>query len=464
MGVSERVLREVSEHRGAPSGVSPGKRVLVVTFDFPPNRTSAVYRMVGLTRYLPQLGWQPTVLTIAGGDFAQEPGLLEKLPPGVEVVRTKLLRVDRWERGTADAIRSVGGLQQPEAGKRVPRRTDRLLRSLGNFLRSTVYFPDQTVGWIPYALSKAIRLHRRQKFDLVYTTTPPRSAPIIGLLLKSLLGVPLVTEFMDPWYPPSRPIRRWAEDRVQALLARRSDRVVVMLQQHGEDLRRQYALSAGKVAVVRNGFFEEDFASMERVEPKHLDPAYIHVSHFGTIYPGNQGKFFVALRQLVEEHPELKNKIRLHLIGFPCEEVVGYTKEEQLKDMIEVHGFLPRREDTLEMMLASDCLLLFWGRPDFSRLAIAGKTYDYLRSGRPVLAVSGSGGGVAELIEQGEAGWVAPPDDVGGIKKVLIRAFNTLQKQRHKGVPRPEYVAQFRWEQLAGQLASTFEEAQRHDS
>src|SRR5580704_5118326 len=95
------------------SGSSPRKtrRVLVVSYDFPPNRTSAVYRMTGLTKYLPDFGWLPTVLTIRAGENTQEPKLLEKLPPSVEVIRTQLIRINGWENRVAKTVAGAGGLQ-----------------------------------------------------------------------------------------------------------------------------------------------------------------------------------------------------------------------------------------------------------------------------------------------------------------------------------------------------------------
>src|SRR5215469_15920677 len=135
------------------------RRVLVVTYDFPPNRTSAVYRMTGLTRSLPQYGWHPTVVTIQSKGVVKEPTLLEKLPPEVVIVRTKSLRINAWEDDVASAIHSVGGLRSKTNGTRKQWRFDSVLRSFAAFVRSTVYFPDDTVGWIPYALATAIKLH-----------------------------------------------------------------------------------------------------------------------------------------------------------------------------------------------------------------------------------------------------------------------------------------------------------------
>ena len=436
--------------------------MLVITYDFPPNRTSAVYRMTGLTRSLPQYGWHPTVLTIQGRGVVQEPALLEKLPPEVEIVRTKFVRINAWEDDVAGAIHGVGGLRSDSNKANNGRPFDSILRTFAAFVRSTLYFPDDTVGWIPYAFSAAIKLHRKRPFDVIYTTAPPRSAPIVGLLLKYVFGIPLVTELMDPWYPPSRPIRRKSEEWLQSRLLRKSERVVVMVRQHAEELVRFFNLRAEKFVVVRNGFFEEDFAAIEDLEPNELDPAFFHLSHFGTLYPGNQGNFFIALAELVKEHPELKNLIRLHLFGFPCEDVVRYAKESELIEITEFHEFIPMREKAQRMMRSSDCLVVCWGRPDFSRLAIAGKTYDYLRVGRPILAVTAAGGGIEELVQQGQAGWVVPPDDIEGIKRILREVFSDLRKKRLTGPPRPEYVAQFQWDRLAESLARAFEEARAH--
>jgi glycosyltransferase involved in cell wall biosynthesis len=372
-------------------------------------------------------------------------------------VRTRYLRISGWENSTASAVRGLGGLRSAPTDTQQP-RFDRYLRFLGELMRSTLYFPDDTVGWVPFGLAKAIQLHRDQPFDLVYTTSPPRSAPLIGLLLKILYGVPWVSEFMDPWYPPKGRLRRKSEDRLQALLVRKADRVVVMVKQHAEELRRLFNIPAEKLAVVRNGFFEEDFASAEITEKDVLCPGFLHLSHFGTIYPENSGSFFPALTELVRECPELKERLRVNIVGYPSENVLRYASEGELKDIIQIHGFIQDRAEVLQMMRASHCLLLFWGRPDFSRLAVAGKTYDYLRVGRPILAATHEGG-VKELVEEARAGWVVPPDNTEAIKQALKAVIGDHQENGLPRPPRPEFVAQFRWDRLAANLARVFQEA-----
>jgi glycosyltransferase involved in cell wall biosynthesis len=458
MSLSERILSESSGAPSAPLRMAwKTRRVLVVSFDFPPRRTSAVYRMTGLTRSLPQLGWQPTVLTIRTDMGKQEPKLVEKLPAGVRVVRTKYFRIDRWEQRTHKAIQDAGGLRsKPDSGQ--PGR-DRYVRSFGKLLRSTLYFPDETVGWVPHGLLGAISLHRREPFDAVYTTSPPRAASVIGLFLKIICGIPWIYEYMDPWYPPEGRMRTRAEHWLQAQLLHKADRVVVMVPQHAEELSRSFAVPAEKLVVVRNGFFEEDFDSLESSNQDSWEPGYCHLSHFGTIYPENAGKFFPALAELLRESPELKKRLRVNIGGHPSEDVLCWANEADLKEVIRLHGFTPDRRDVLRMMRASDCLLLFWGRPDFSRLAVAGKTYDYLRVGRPILAVTCEGG-VQELVEQAQAGQVVAPQDTEAIKRAIRHLIRDKENGGSKSGPwRPEFVAQFCWDRQAETLARAFAEA-----
>jgi len=412
--------------------------------------------MTGLTRSLPQLGWLPTVLTIQSEKGTQEPKLLEKLPADLKVVRTRYWHVDGWENRTHQAIQGAGGLRSTPDNRQPI--FDRHVRALARILRSTLYFPDETIGWVPHALSAAIRLHRQKPFDAVYTTSPPRAASVIGLLLRTLWGIPWICEFMDPWYPPEGRIRRGTENWLQAQLLLKANRVVVMVPQHAQELSQSFAVPSEKFVVVRNGFFEEDFASLEMTR-NLLEPGYIHLSHFGTIYSGNAGRFFPALAELVRESPELKKRLRVNIGGHPSEDVLRWANDADLKEVIRIHEFTPDRADVLRMMRASDNLLLFWARPDFSRLAVAGKTYDYLRVGRPILAVTCEGG-VKELVEGAQAGQVVAPDDTEAIKRALKAVISEHRNSRSRnGLPRPEFVEQFRWDRQAENLARVFDEA-----
>lgn len=473
MGIGTETVQPVET--AAATGTQPAarqpteaRRVLVVSFDFPPARTSAVYRMTGLCKYLVGAGWHPTVLSAFVTEGDSDPALLDRLPPAVRIVRAKYNRIFAWEQAASSAVKKVGALSPTDdKGTYPPARfpsLDRWLRRMGDFLRSCLYFPDHTVGWIPSALGEAIRLHRQQPFDVVYCTSPPRSSLIVGWMMKVLLRARWVLELMDPWYPPpQQPLRRWFEHRLLGRLLRSADAVVVMVPGHAEDLHQTFAVPHEKMTVVRNGFDEDDFRPEPEPEPdaELMPPGFLHFSHFGTVYPENSGLFFPALCELVEERPELRQRLRVNMFGHPYEPFLQrYAQEGPLAGVLRIHGFIPHSR-VLQYMRASDLLLLFWGRSDFSRLAAAGKTYEYLRIGRPIFAVSHAGGGIYQLVKEGEAGWVADPANKETIKQLLCEALEALPTN-HLGPRRPEFVAQFRYENLAGILASVFDKVAAH--
>lgn len=436
------------------------KRVLIVAHDFPPYRTSGVYRMTGLTKYLVRLGWTPSILAaeIRGG--AQDPSLLHRLPPRIEVVRATAPQLPFWEESTAGALKKLGFLGPVSNGHR-GRKRDAFVRKMGAFLRSCIYFPDRAVLWVPFAFAKAIRLQRRRSFQVIYSSGPPRSSALIGLLLRSVLKIPWVLEFRDPWYPSRRPLRRRFEARLHAAVLKHADAVVTVADGHALDLKNVWGVPAEKLNVIRNGFDEDDFRDGQEAESEALPREYFHVSHFGTIYRGNSGSFFPALRELVTECPDLAVRLRVNIIGYPDEEVSRYVNDPELKPFVRVRGFVPHME-ALRIMRASDCLLLFWADPRYSRMAVAGKTYEYLRIGRPILAVTHDGD-MQQLIEQGKAGWVARPDDTAEIKRILKLLLLGFQTEGHRPLSmRNEFAAQFSYESLASKLASVFDKVANH--
>jgi glycosyltransferase involved in cell wall biosynthesis len=435
------------------------KKVLLISFDYPPRRTSAVYRVACFTKYLVRLGWETTVLTVKTlpGDV-EDPELMTKLPATLTIVRTPYLNFRSWEQPAARAVRSAGVLRSPASAHSQP-LLDQFLRDAGDFVQSYLYFPDKTVGWIPYGVLSAVQLQMERRFDLVYSTSPPKTGPIVAYWLKRLLKVPWVAEFRDPWYPHRRPLRRRMEQLLKAELLRNADSVVVISKGNAEDLQGSYGVSADKLTVISNGYDEDDFTGLPESVNGYFPSGYVHLSHFGTVYPRFSGCFFEALLELVREQPDVRNRLRVNIIGFPDEVVERFANEPELKDVIQLQGFIQHSE-ALRAMRASDCLLLFLGHREVGRLSGLGKVYEYLRVGRPILAVAYESG-TKELIEQANAGWVVDPEN----KPAMKDAFGTILRGVEQRIPlpvaRPEFAEQFRYDRLARQLADVLNRVAR---
>ena len=427
------------------------KRILFVTFDFPPRRTSAVYRHVGLNRYLGRYGWLPTILTAqAPHTEAWDPTLLERFPSEIAVVRTAVIPLAGWEAPAGTAIRRLGALKSA-AGDVKQGWLDRSLRSLAEVFQSIAYFPDKTAGWIPIASVKALQLVMEKRFHLVYTSSPPRSAPVVGLLVKLLTGTPWIAEFRDPWYPPQHPIRRRLERWLMARILHKADAVVLISEGLADEMHRGFGVSRSKLHIVSNGFDEMDFASGTEARDSAFAPGFVHLSHFGTVYPRFSGEFFRALSALLQEMPSLRHRLRVNIVGFPDEEVLELKNADPiLRDVIQVYGFMQHRK-AIQAMASSDCLLLFLANAEVSRLSGLGKIYWYLRAGRPILAVTPNGG-TKTILEESGAGWAVEPNDTQAIKEIVRRLASKAENDQ---MPKPvsaDFLAQFRYDKLAGRL------------
>jgi glycosyltransferase involved in cell wall biosynthesis len=457
---------------GPSAGPSLLRRVLLVAYDFPPRRTSGVYRPTAFTKYLPQYGWQPTVLTInSPANAVLDQGLLARVPSSVQVERTGEIRLDRWEDKALQAARSAGGLQPaaPAQGAGVAMLqglVNSTLRQAARLPRSLLYFPDETAGWIPFAFARAVQLHLKHNFDVVYTTHPPKSAHPVGLLLSTLFRVPWVMEFRDPWTIPAGEVskihRRPATRRnalLHQLMQRKASAVVTVTRRHADELHQRFGVDSKKLAMITNGFDEDDFQGLTPDGDGVFDPAFINLAHFGTVYPNFSGQFFRAAAALLERHPEFRDKVRLHVIGYPDAVVEEMTRHETLKRVLVLHKFVPHTR-VLRVMAAADGLLLFYGHEYTSRASVPGKLYEYLRVGRPILAVAFPGG-VEDLINQCRAGWVFRPDDVDGIAAALARLIQSRIHGQDPIVPDASVVSGFRYDRLSQQLAAVFNRVAR---
>ncbi len=439
-----------------PSASAPRKKVLYVTFDFPPRRTSAVYRHVGLNKYLPQFGWRSTILSASShpGE-TEDPGLLQDFPTEIEITRTRNVRLGAWEQPAAKTVRKLGVLRSAPSDAKQS-WLDRSLRQLADVIQNIIHCPDETVGWVPFGFGRALALHLERRFDLLYTSSPPRSAPLIGLLMKFFTGIRWIAEFRDPWHPARYSWRRKFERWLFALLVRKADAVVLISEGLAEEVKTVYGVPPEKVFVVSNGFDESDFERLSPALPNLFPPGFIHLSHFGTIYPGFSGNFFPALQQLFAERPELRQRLRVHLIGYTDDqESRQYLRDGVFGEVLVKHDFLPQA-DALRAMQASDGLLLFLGDPRISRLSGLGKIYWYLRVGRPILAIAPQGG-TRDLMDASHAGWVVHPEDTAGIKRALMECMEECRNGREPRSASRDFVAQFRYDRLAGRLAAVLD-------
>jgi glycosyltransferase involved in cell wall biosynthesis len=413
------------------------RHALFVAFHYPPEASSSgVLRTLKYTRYLGAHGWRVTVLTLQRDAYdVQDPALEAQIPATVRVIRTRYVN------------------------------TKRHLSVRGVHLAATS-IPDRWVGWWPWAVAAGRRVIQQDRVDLVYSTSPHATAHLVAGTLARHAAVPWVTDFRDPWYedppePGTTRMAQWAARRLERSVVRRSARVVASTARLREALAARYpGERRDKFVSIPNGFDEADFAALGPVE--RAGGAELLIVHAGSINSDfrDPRPVFAAIEEAARAGTVDRSRLRFRFLGGgsfgDSPEMARAVAAAGLAGHVEFVARVPY-EQALRAVAAADMVLLLQASADTIDLVPA-KLFEYLRAGRPVLAVVRPGAS-AEALEQVGGGWAVDPRDTGGLRDALATAYAAWQAGRLSELSaRPAELKSFSREHLTAELARQFDQ------
>ena len=290
------------------------------------------------------------------------------------------------------------------------------------------WFPDDKLYWLFPALHKGLALIKRHNIRRIVVSAPPRSAILIAYLLSRLTGAKLVIDFRDPWllrqgYSPDafKPQRLLdLEFKLQARILRHAAAVVTTNDFFRSALLNEYDfLSPDSVHVVHNGYDSADFPPVLPSEAACV----FSISYLGTFYmQRNPENFLRALALFMDEKGLSSADVEVRFVG-DTENASGspvraMIEKNELGDVVSISGKVNYAQALQIMCESSVLLLLAPGQP----YQIPAKTYEYMASGRPVLALT-EAGATAALIASSGCGIAVEPGDIEGIRHALVRLY-----------------------------------------
>ncbi len=403
----------------------------MVAYGFPPLGGSGVQRTLKFTKYLPDYGWQPYVVTVKDppGQAEEEDQLLpEELSPQVRIYRTRSIepaKIFRTLRARVKGIRRLSGVQSHAEGNESSPAAPSKLRWLKIFIDG-LFIPDQQVGWLPFAVLECLRIIRREKIDAIYSTSEPFTDHLIAYVLKKISAKPWVADFRDPWtqYQRHPAYFRWRK-RSDEWLERRflsyADAVVITSDAAADNLVRKYpSLKRDKVFTITNGFDPADFDGLDEGKTGQKF-TIVYTGRFN--YPvSTSPNFLKALERLVSEEKGVKRNLEVIFVGVFGEENRRLVHELGLEEVTNLKGYLPHRE-SLAYLLRGDMLLLTLNSGIGGEVIYPAKVFEYLAAKRPILALVPEGVS-AELVRSTKSGVVVDPDDVEEIKQAIRAAYH----------------------------------------
>lgn len=370
------------------------KRVLMIAFHFPPAAMGSGHlRTLGFARYLPELGWEPAVLSASAKAFPRVDGKnISLIPDNCRVHRAFALDVRRHL--------SIRG-------------------KYPGFLAQ----PDGWASWWPAAVIQGLWLIRHYRVKAIWSTYPIMTAHCIAYTLSRLSGLPWIADFRDPVsssVEAENPFSVTSQQRWERRILRQATRVVVTTPGARRACAARYpdAQRAGKLAVIANGFDDAAFAEMPSPASRQAGTPLV-LLHSGALYPDGRDPFpfFEALARLKAAGKAAPHIFRIVLRASSCE--TRYRQEINRLGLAGIVSLAPpigNREALLEQASA-DALLLFQGS-QFDQ-QIPAKLYEYLRIGRPIFALVGDNGDTAALLREAGGAEVVPIDDVSKIERGL---------------------------------------------
>jgi glycosyltransferase involved in cell wall biosynthesis len=373
-------------------------RVLLVTMYFPPAGGGGVQRPLKFATHLPAHGIETHVLA---PDDPKWIHVDSELQPPTQAWIHRARYLGPRSRKLAEELHGRRGLE----------RVTRQARSLSRRL----LVPDENVGWNLTAIPAAVRIARTEEIDVVLTTSPPNSVHLVGAAVKRTTGARWVADLRDSIAAhPHRRVERAAvrakekiSDQVARLVARQADAIVAASDAIADEARA--LRPQGVVAPILNGADFDDFAGLE-----YRRGTRFRITHTGSFFGKRDPRPF--LQALAESGLE---GVVARFVGDFRSSDREWAARLDLGDRLELHPYVPRRQ-SLALQRDSDALLLLipeaGGR---GKGVLSGKVFEYLAAERPILAAVPPDGAAADLIQETNAGIVAPPDDVPALVGAL---------------------------------------------
>lgn len=395
------------------------KKVLIITYYWPPSGGAGVQRMLKLVKYIREFGWEPIVFTADGAEYPiHDESLLKDIPKGVEIWKQKI-----WE--PYDLYKRLIGQKKEEkvySGFVNEKGKAGAAQKLSVWIRGNFFIPDARKFWIKPAVKFLSEKLKHTKVDAIISSGPPHTCHLIALGVKQKIALPWLADFRDPWtqidFYEQLHLSKMADakhKRLEKKVLANADAVDTVSWSWANGLKE---IGKRNVKVITNGFDEADFTNTKVEADKRFS-----VVHVGSINPDrNHNAFWKALQQLCEANADFKNDLVIRLIGKNDHAVYNSIQQHQLQNNLESIDYLPHHDVAAQQMKAALLLLPLNNTPNVKGI-IPGKIFEYLAAHRPVFVIGDTTGDSAKIITEAQAGTVCHFTDTEKMKTDLLHYY-----------------------------------------
>jgi glycosyltransferase involved in cell wall biosynthesis len=417
------------------------QKVLFITYFWPPSGKATLHWPLKMIQHLPGFGWQPLVLTADEDTFSsQDESLLKEVDPDLKVFKARAVEPFGIYRRLLGKEKNA-----PLTASETISKTNRGLRHrLAIWIRMNLFVPDARIGWYWNAVRKGKQILRSENIQAIVSIGPPHTTLLVGKKLSKQFNIPHIPVFIDPWVDISyyrdfkRSVLTLALDRrLERSVLEEASHIVFVTESMREDYARRYPAIRNKSHVLYWGYNEESFHDYI---PKNV-PATEILLHAGNIFDYQNPK---ALWATLQKEIHNGRNLKIVFIGTVSPGIRQSITEAGLSDRTEFKGFLPYHKMIEELGASSYVMVCAT-----EKRHVPGKLFEYLRSGKPILAFGDDNEEVQRILDEAKAGMIFPYTSSGQEFFDRMHDFQTST-----GV-----VRRFNRKEIAGTLAKILSEA-----
>ena len=402
------------------------KKVLIITYYWPPTGGAGVQRWLKFSKYFRQFNWEPIIYTPSNPDFPiNDETLLKDVLPNLEILKTQINE-------PYDVYRKIMGKKKTDTvnqGFLSESKENKVLQKMMIWVRGNFFIPDARKFWIKPSVSYLSDYLKKHKIDAIISTGPPHSMHLIAMGLKQQFNIPWIADFRDPWtqidFYNQLQLTKWADrthKKLEKSVLKSANKVVTVSGHWAEDLK---LLCDRNIDVITNGFDADDFTS---TEDTNLMPGFLFY-HIGALNKDrNPHTLWKVLGDLCKENNAFKRDLKLKFTGKTDAAVFESLKEHGIFENAEKTDYMAHSE-VIKLLLKSPVLLLPLNDTPNILGIVPGKLFEYLAAKRPIFAIGNVEGDTAKIIADAHAGTMVGFKDEENTKKRVLELYEQFNKQ-----------------------------------
>ena len=405
--------------------MSAPKKLLIITYYWPPAGGPGVQRWLKFVKYLPDFNVQPIVYIPENPTYPIiDRGLESEVSEKAVILKHKI-----FEPYGLASFFGKNKTKKISSGIIPNQKKQSFLEKTLLWVRGNIFIPDARFLWVKPSVKYLKKYLQDNNIDTIVTSGPPHSLHLIGLQLKQELGVTWLADFRDPWttigYHKALKLSSYAETKHKALenqVLNTADTIIVTSKTTKAEFE---AITSKPIAVITNGY------DVEQVIKQPLDEKFT-IAHIGSfLSERNPRILWKALKELTKENQDFAADFQLKLLGAVSQEVLDTIAEFKLNDFVLNLGYVSHQE-ALAHQRKSQVLLLIEIDSEDTKSIIPGKVFEYMVSERPIIAIGPEDSDFAEIITSTNTGVFFTYDEKEKLKELLLKYYQDYKANNLK--------------------------------